>query len=77
MSQFEVPNSASEQANLMKDYQMAGTDPLHNQGDTMINLLSIIGSAYQLQCKYHCKEAEAVYKNELTAKQRETGWVQG
>ena len=41
-----------------------------------MNLLNILGKAYQLQCKYHCKEAEAQYKNNLTSKQRETGWVQ-
>lgn len=42
-----------------------------------MNLLEILGRAYQLQCKFHCKEAEALYKTELTNKQRETGWVQG
>jgi hypothetical protein len=45
-------------------------------GDTLINLFNILGKAYLLQCKYHCKEAEAQYKTHLTAKQRETGWVQ-
>jgi len=53
-----------------------GQENLH-QGDTMMNLLCILGRGYQLQCKYHCKEAEALYKSDLTAKQRETGWVLG
>mgnify|MGYP007004898462 FL=1 len=42
-----------------------------------MNLFGILARAYQLQCKFHCKEAEALYKSELTTKQRETGWVLG
>ena len=40
-----------------------------------MNLFNILGKAYLLQSRYHCKEAEAIYKGNLTSKQRETGWV--
>ena len=42
-----------------------------------MNLLTILGRAFSSQSKFHCKEAEQVYKAELTTRQRETGWVQG
>ena len=48
---------------------------MHN-GDTLMNLLRMIGDAYKLQSMYHCKEAEQQYEK-LTRKQKETGWVQG
>lgn len=47
----------------------------HN-GDTICNLLRLVGEAYKLQSIYQCAEAEQQYKR-LTNKQKETGWVQG
>lgn len=35
-------------------------------GDTLMNLLAILGRAFSLQSKFHCKEAEQIYKQELT-----------
>ena len=29
-----------------------------HQGDTLMNLLKLIGEAYRLQSMFHCKEAE-------------------
>jgi len=46
-------------------------------GDNLMNLLAILGKAYSQQSRYHCKEAEQIYRTELTNKQKETGWVQG
>ena len=42
-----------------------------------MNLFAILGRAYLSQSKYHCQEAEAIYREELTKKQLETGWVLG
>ena len=63
VSQFEV-NTVDQ---LGKDGAIAANQ-MTAQGDTLMNLLSIMGRAYQLQCKFHCKEAEAIYRSELTNK---------
>ena len=75
VSHFEVTGGSES---TQKDAACHGdiSQNAQNLGDTLMNLLGIMGRAYQLQSKFHCKEAEQIYKNELTNKQKETGWVQ-
>lgn len=55
---------------------LSGLKVKEQNGDTICNLLKLIGEAYKLQSVYQCAEAEQQYKR-LTNKQKETGWVQG
>ena len=54
VSQFEVLGGCS------------GDQNTETSGDTLMNLLAILGRAFALQSKFHCKEAEHIYKQELT-----------
>lgn len=64
VSQFEV------QAIPSSGVKAVGRD----SGDTLCNLLKLIGEAFRLQSTFLCAEAEQQYKK-LTSKQKETGWI--
>jgi hypothetical protein len=48
-----------------------------NESDTLMNLFRLLGEAYRLLSRFHCKEAHDHFDKKLTKRQRETGWVQG
>ena len=45
VSQFEVPSGLKAGGKVMMEM---------HQGDTLMNLLKLIGEAYRLQSMYHC-----------------------
>jgi hypothetical protein len=41
-------------------------DKQGSNGDSMMNLCRIVGEAYRLVCRFHCKEAKEIFEEKLT-----------
>jgi hypothetical protein len=59
----------------ISQFEVMGPHGMQAQSDTLMNLCRILGEAFRLMCRFHCKEATEHIESKLTQKQRNTGWV--